>query len=138
MSRLTSYIKTFALWELWQGLSVTFRNFFRRSITIQYPEDKTPQSVRFRGLHALRRYPNGEVPDGLGAGDLERTGGCRARQKASIERDYSPPARFSGAHVSSSAAHHTANRHLTGCIPYAQRGGGLSHRGEGVGITAIP
>ena len=60
MSSIRSYIKTFALWELWLGLSVTFRNFFRPAITIQYPEDKTPQSPRFRGLPALRRYPNGE------------------------------------------------------------------------------
>jgi len=48
------------LWELWQGLSVTLRNFFRPNVTVQYPEEKTPQSPRFRGLHALRRYPNGE------------------------------------------------------------------------------
>jgi NADH-quinone oxidoreductase subunit I len=43
-----------------KGLSVTARSLFRRKITINYPEEKTPQSVRFRGLHALRRYPNGE------------------------------------------------------------------------------
>jgi NADH-quinone oxidoreductase subunit I len=42
------------------GLSVTLRNFFRDSVTLEYPEEKTPQSPRFRGLHALRRYPNGE------------------------------------------------------------------------------
>ena len=60
MNRLASYIKTFALWELLKGLSVTQRNFFRKSITLEYPDEKTPQSPRFRGLHALRRYPNGE------------------------------------------------------------------------------
>ena len=60
MNRVRSYFKTFVLWELWQGLSVTFRNFFRPAITLNYPEEKAPQSVRFRGLHALRRYPNGE------------------------------------------------------------------------------
>ncbi len=60
MNRLRSYIKTFLLWELWQGLSVTFLNFFRPPITLNYPEEKAPQSVRFRGLHALRRYPTGE------------------------------------------------------------------------------
>jgi NADH-quinone oxidoreductase subunit I len=43
-----------------QGLGVTLRNLFSRKITIQYPEEKTPMSPRFRGLHALRRYPNGE------------------------------------------------------------------------------
>jgi len=47
-------------WELFKGLGVTLRSLFRRKITINYPEEKTPQSVRFRGLHALRRYPNGE------------------------------------------------------------------------------
>ena len=57
---LTDTIKTFALWELLKGLGVTLRSLFRRKITINYPEEKTPQSVRFRGLHALRRYPNGE------------------------------------------------------------------------------
>jgi len=39
---------------------MTGRHLFRRKITVQYPEEKTPQSRRFRGLHALRRYPNGE------------------------------------------------------------------------------
>ena len=60
MNRIRSYIKTFALWELMKGLSVTFRNFFRPAVTVYYPEEKAPQSPRFRGLHALRRYPNGE------------------------------------------------------------------------------
>ena len=39
---------------------LTGRYFFARKITVQYPEEKTPQSNRFRGLHALRRYANGE------------------------------------------------------------------------------
>jgi len=54
------YIKTFLLWELVKGLRVTGRHLFSRKITIQYPDEKTPMSPRFRGLHALRRYPNGE------------------------------------------------------------------------------
>ena len=41
-------------------LGIDFRYFFARKITVQFPEEKTPQSNRFRGLHALRRYPNGE------------------------------------------------------------------------------
>jgi len=57
---MRSVIKTFFLWELLQGLGVTLRAFFAPKITIQYPEEKTPQSPRFRGLHALRRYPNGQ------------------------------------------------------------------------------
>ena len=56
----TNIIKTFALWELLKGLRLTLRNLFVKKVTVQYPEEKTPQSARFRGLHALRRYPNGE------------------------------------------------------------------------------
>jgi NADH-quinone oxidoreductase subunit I len=48
------------LGELVKGLRLTGRHLFARKITVQYPEEKTPQSPRFRGLHALRRYPNGE------------------------------------------------------------------------------
>ena len=57
---MRSFLKTFFLTELLIGLSVTLRNLFAPKITIQYPEAQTPQSPRFRGLHALRRYPNGQ------------------------------------------------------------------------------
>ena len=57
---LKHYFKTFILWELLIGLKLTGRYFFAKKITVQYPEEKTPQSNRFRGLHAQRRYPNGE------------------------------------------------------------------------------
>ena len=57
---MRSFLRTFFLTELLIGLSVTLRNLFAPKITIQYPEEKTPQSPRFRGLHALRRYPNGQ------------------------------------------------------------------------------
>src|SRR5580692_10991045 len=57
---LKKFFKTFLLWELLCGLKLTGRYFFMRKITIQYPEEKTPASPRFRALHALRRYPNGE------------------------------------------------------------------------------
>jgi|TARA_B110000914_G_C15501546_1_gene466074 NADH-quinone oxidoreductase subunit I len=60
MRRLIQLLKTFTLWELLKGLQLTLRAFFMRKVTVQYPEEKTPQSSRFRGLHALRRYPNGE------------------------------------------------------------------------------
>ncbi|OUU78642.1 MAG: NADH-quinone oxidoreductase subunit I [Gammaproteobacteria bacterium TMED78] len=53
-------IKTFLLTELGKGLRITLKHLFMRKTTIQYPEEKTPKSPRFRGLHALRRYPNGE------------------------------------------------------------------------------
>ena len=57
---LTRLLKTWSLAELLRGLSVTGGYFFRKKFTVQYPEEKTPKSPRFRGLHALRRYPNGE------------------------------------------------------------------------------
>ena len=55
-----SFIKTFSLWELLGGMTVTWSTLWRRKVTVNYPEEKAPQSSRFRGLHALRRYPNGE------------------------------------------------------------------------------
>lgn len=58
--RLVRPIQTFLLWELIRGLFLTLRHLFRKKVTVRYPEEKTPQSPRFRGLHALRRYPNGE------------------------------------------------------------------------------
>ena len=57
---LKRFLNTFLLFELVKGLMVTGRHLFARKITIQYPEERTPMSPRFRGLHALRRYPNGE------------------------------------------------------------------------------
>ena len=60
VSRLTDFFRSFLLLELLRGMALTGRNLFARKITVQYPEEKTPQSPRFRGLHALRRYPNGE------------------------------------------------------------------------------
>jgi NADH-quinone oxidoreductase subunit I len=53
-------LKTWLLWELVKGLALTMRYFFKKSITVEYPEERTPLSPRFRGLHALRRYDNGE------------------------------------------------------------------------------
>jgi len=46
--------------ELAKGMLLTGRHLFKRKVTVLYPEEKTPMSPRFRGLHALRRYPNGE------------------------------------------------------------------------------
>src|SRR5210317_671810 len=60
MNAVTRYLKSLLLIELGQGLGVTLRYYFRPKFTINYPEEKTPKSPRFRGLHALRRYPNGE------------------------------------------------------------------------------
>ncbi|MDS4012939.1 MAG: NADH-quinone oxidoreductase subunit NuoI [Candidatus Accumulibacter sp.] len=60
MGSMKEIFNSLLLRELFKGLSVTGRYMFARKITVQYPEEKTPQSFRFRGLHALRRYPNGE------------------------------------------------------------------------------
>ena len=60
MTTIRSVFRTVFLSELLVGLSVTLKNLFRRKITVHYPEEKTPVSPRFRGLHALRRYPNGQ------------------------------------------------------------------------------
>ena len=60
MSGLIRFLKSLSLKELLQGMNVTGRYFFSRKFTLQYPDDKTPLSPRFRGLHALRRYPNGQ------------------------------------------------------------------------------
>ena len=60
MKNMVNYFKSLLLWELLIGMKLTGRYFFAKKITVQYPEEKTPQSPRFRGLHALRRYPNGE------------------------------------------------------------------------------
>ncbi len=54
------FFDTFLLTELVKGMALTGRHFFARKITVQFPEEKTPQSNRFRGLHAQRRYANGE------------------------------------------------------------------------------
>ncbi|HVE43896.1 MAG TPA: NADH-quinone oxidoreductase subunit NuoI [Gammaproteobacteria bacterium] len=60
LERVKSYIKSFALWDLLTGLRVTGKYFWKKKFTIHYPDEKTPTSPRFRGIHALRRYPNGE------------------------------------------------------------------------------
>ena len=60
LQRVTGYIKSLFLLELFRGMAVTGHYLWQPKITVQYPEEKTPQSPRFRGLHALRRYANGE------------------------------------------------------------------------------
>jgi len=60
MDRVSRYFKSLMLMELLSGLGVTLKYFFKPKFTLRYPEEKTPKSSRFRGLHALRRYPNGE------------------------------------------------------------------------------
>lgn len=60
MKTIVNYIRSLFLIELWKGLSVTGRYLFKPKFTLKYPEQKAPVSPRFRGLHAQRRYPNGE------------------------------------------------------------------------------
>ncbi len=60
MKLIKHLFQSFMLTELFKGLGVTGRHMLQKKVTVQYPEEKTPQSHRFRGLHALRRYPDGE------------------------------------------------------------------------------
>ena len=60
MEAIKDFFNSLLLRELFKGLALTGRYMFARKITVQYPEERTPMSPRFRGLHALRRYPNGE------------------------------------------------------------------------------
>jgi NADH-quinone oxidoreductase subunit I len=60
IERIREIFRSLLLVELVKGLMLTGRYFFARKVTVQFPEEKTPASPRFRGLHALRRYPNGE------------------------------------------------------------------------------
>ena len=60
MNRIASYLKSLMLIEFLKGLWLTLKYMFKPKYTVNYPFEKFPQSPRFRGLHALRRYPNGE------------------------------------------------------------------------------
>ncbi|PNS08026.1 NADH-quinone oxidoreductase subunit NuoI [Solilutibacter silvestris] len=60
MSRVAAYLKSLLLLELVRGMGLTFKYMLKPKYTVMYPMEKIPQSPRFRGIHALRRYPNGE------------------------------------------------------------------------------
>jgi NADH-quinone oxidoreductase subunit I len=60
MTQMIGYLKSLFLIELLRGMALTWRYFWAPKYTMRYPAEKIPQSHRFRGLHALRRYPNGE------------------------------------------------------------------------------
>ncbi|HQW65271.1 MAG TPA: NADH-quinone oxidoreductase subunit NuoI, partial [Thermomonas sp.] len=60
MNRVLAYFRSLLLVELARGLWLTSKYLVRPKYTVRYPEEKIPKSNRFRGLHALRRYPNGE------------------------------------------------------------------------------
>lgn len=57
---IDNYARTLFLTEIFRGMWVVLENYFRRPYTIDYPREKGPLSPRFRGEHALRRYPTGE------------------------------------------------------------------------------
>lgn len=57
---LDFYARTFFMTEILKGMWVVLENYFRKPYTIDYPREKGPLSPRFRGEHALRRYPSGE------------------------------------------------------------------------------
>ncbi|MEW5943090.1 MAG: NADH-quinone oxidoreductase subunit NuoI [Pseudomonadota bacterium] len=60
MNRIKDFFSSLLLTELLKGMALTGRHLFARKITVQFPEERTPQSYRFRGLHAQRRYASGE------------------------------------------------------------------------------
>jgi NADH-quinone oxidoreductase subunit I len=60
MSLIKRHLKTWLLLELLRGMALTGKYLFKKKITVEYPEERTPLSPRFRGLHALRLYDNGE------------------------------------------------------------------------------
>ena len=60
MLPLIKTIKSFLLYELFLGMYLTLKYMFKPKVTINYPHEKGPLSPRFRGEHALRRYPSGE------------------------------------------------------------------------------
>jgi NADH-quinone oxidoreductase subunit I len=60
MTAIFRAAKSLLLIEFVQGMWLTLKYFFRPKVTLNYPFEKGPVSPRFRGEHALRRYPNGE------------------------------------------------------------------------------
>jgi NADH-quinone oxidoreductase subunit I len=60
MTTLDRFARSFLLAEIASGMALTLKYFFKRKATLNYPYEKTPLSARFKGEHALRRYPNGE------------------------------------------------------------------------------
>ncbi len=57
---LTSWYRAFTLTEMRKGMGITAKEMIKDGVTVQYPEEKTPISPRFRGIHALMKYDNGE------------------------------------------------------------------------------
>ena len=60
MNAVWNAARSFLLLEVVRGMALTLKYFFKPKVTINYPYEKGSLSPRFRGEHALRRYPNGE------------------------------------------------------------------------------
>src|SRR5690554_4896728 len=60
MEAIKDFFGSLMLKEMFEGMRLTGKYFFKRKVTLRYPVEKTPASPRFRGLHALRRYASGE------------------------------------------------------------------------------
>ncbi|HIF89557.1 MAG TPA: NADH-quinone oxidoreductase subunit NuoI [Candidatus Thioglobus sp.] len=60
IKKVKKLVKDFGLGDIRAGMKITAKQLVADKITVQFPEERTPISPRFRGLHALRRYPNGE------------------------------------------------------------------------------
>ena len=60
MASLDRTARSIFFWEFVKALGLAMKYFFAPKATLNYPFEKGPLSPRFRGEHALRRYPNGE------------------------------------------------------------------------------
>ena len=60
MRRFLYRLVSFFMWDLLRGMALTLRYMLKPRVTLDYPYEKGPLSSRFRGEHALRRYPSGE------------------------------------------------------------------------------
>ena len=60
MAFLNNTARSVLMLEIVSGMWLTLKYMFKPKVTINYPNEKGPLSPRFRGEHALRRYPNGE------------------------------------------------------------------------------
>ncbi|KJV75087.1 NADH-quinone oxidoreductase subunit I [Orientia tsutsugamushi] len=58
--KITNFTKSFLLYEIIVGMFLTLKYFFKSKVTIRYPSEVSKLSPRFKGEHALRRYPDGE------------------------------------------------------------------------------
>ncbi|HRP57073.1 NADH-quinone oxidoreductase subunit NuoI [Agriterribacter sp.] len=57
--RRMNWLEKIYLWEIFRGMSITLKHFFKKKVTIKYPEEQRPFSPVFRGLHVLNRDEEG-------------------------------------------------------------------------------